>query len=156
MNIKFNVKTRIRFNGQEYASVEAMPPDVRQAFEKAMSRARETQGQAGVHTSTKVVFNGREFASVLEMPPDVRSQYEQAMNMVDKDHDGIPDMLETSQSAPGASAWEDSTLTGAAPLTGQPLASPKNKSRAAALVLISVLVLVVLVVLFILVKAGMH
>ena len=157
MNIKYSIKTKtkIRFNGQEYDGVEAMPPDVRQAFEQAIARAR-AQGGAGVHTSTKVIFNGQEYASVDAMPADIRSQYEQAMALYDKDHDGIPDVLETGHPAPAAPAWDGGTLTEAAPLASQPIPSPKNRGRAVVLILIAVLVLAAITVLLLLSKAGLH
>jgi hypothetical protein len=144
MNVRFNVKTKIRFNGQEYTGVEAMPPDVRQAYEQALTRAQ-------VHRTTKVVFNGQTYANLDEMPAALRSQYEQVMAMVDKNHDGIPDVLETGQAAAS-----DSTLLEAAPLTSKPAPAPENKGRALGMILLGVLVLAVLVVLFILVKTGMH
>ena len=149
MNIKFNVKTKIRFNGQEYAGVEAMPAEVRKVYEQALASAQ-------VRRSTKVVFNGNSYASLDEMPAEVRSQYEQVMGILDKDHDGIPDMLETGQAAGTAPASNDSTLVEAAPLASTPVAPAKKKGRASTLILIGVLVLVVLVVLLILVRAGIH
>ena len=149
MNIKFNVKTKIRFNGQEYAGVEAMPPEVRKVYEQAFATGQ-------VHRSTKVVFNGHSYASLDEMPAEVRSQYEQVMGMLDKNHDGIPDMLETGQAAAGAPASDDSTLVEAAPLISQPAAPAKSKGRATVLILIGVLALIVVVTLFIFIKAGMH
>ena len=90
------------------------------------------------------------------MPADVRSQYEQVMAMVDKDHNGIPDMLETGQPAAMSSAPDGSTLIDAAPLTSKPVPSSENKGRAVAMILIGLLVLAVLVVLLILIRAGIH
>jgi hypothetical protein len=149
MNVKFNVKTKIRFNGQEYASVEAMPAEVRQVYEQALAKAQ-------VQRSTKVVFNGQAYASLEEMPADLRSQYEQVMVMLDKDHDGIPDMLETGQPVAVAPASDSSTLVEAAPLASNSKPAPESKSRAMATILIGVLVLVVVAVLLILIKTGLH
>jgi len=149
MNIKFNVKTKIRFNGQEYTGVEAMPPEVRQVYEQALSKAR-------VHTSTKVVFNGQTYDSPDEMPAEVRSQYEQVIAMVDKDHNGIPDMLETGQPASAAPVADGNMLIEAVPLTSKPVTPPENKGRATALIMIGVLVLVVVVILLFLIKNGIH
>ena len=142
MNIKFNVKTKIRFNGQEYASVEAMPAEVRKVYEQAIANAQ-------VHRSTKVVFNGQTYGSLDEMPADIRSQYDQVMALVDKDHDGIPDALETGQADGG-------TLVEAAPLTSNPAAPAENKGRATTMLLIGVVVLVLIAALLIFIKAGMH
>jgi hypothetical protein len=159
--IKFNLKTRIRFNGQEYSGVDAMPADVRQAYEQAISRARAAQtqpGETGVHTSTKVVFNGHEYGNVDEMPAELRGQYEQIMAMYDKNHNGIPDVLETGLPAPVAPAQETGTLMEAAPLISTPVTPPENRGwiRPLILILAVVLVLVAMVVLLTLVKAGMH
>lgn len=42
-----------------------------------------------------IIFNGKSYSSVDEMPPDVRQAYEQVAGMfADKNHDGIPDILE--------------------------------------------------------------
>jgi len=149
MNIKFNVKTKIRFNGQEYAGLEAMPPDVRQAYEQAL-------GNAQVHRSTRVVFNGQTYGSLDEMPVEVRSQYDQVMAMLDMDHDGIPDILETGQPTAKAPVPDESTLVEAAPLTSKPAAPAENKGHAAIIILIGVLVLVLVVALLIFIKTGIH
>jgi hypothetical protein len=149
MNVKFNVKTKIRFNGQEYAGVEAMPPEVRQVYEQALA-------QAQVQRFTKVVFNGQAYASLDEMPAWLRSQYEQVMAMLDKDQDGIPDELETGQPAAVATALDSSTLLEAAPLASNSEPAPKSKGRAMATILIGVLVLVVVAILLILIKTGLH
>jgi len=148
MNIKFNVKTKIRFNGQEYAGVETMPPEVRQAYERAVSGAH-------VYRSTKLTFNGQTYGSVDEMPADVRSQYEQVIALVDKNQNGIPDVLETGRAAAIAPS-SDSTLVEAAPLISKPAPANENKGRALTMILLGVLVLAILVVLLILVRAGLH
>jgi hypothetical protein len=145
MNIKFNVKTNIRFNGQEYAGVEAMPPDVRRVYEQALAKAQ-------VRTSTKVVFNGQTYASLAEMPPDLRSQYDQVMAMLDKNHDGIPDMLQTS----GTAASDGSMLVEVAPLVSKSVTAPESRGRGLPMILVGVLVLVVVVVFIILIKGGLH
>ena len=42
-----------------------------------------------------LVFNGKTYSGVEDMPPEVRRAYEEAMAfLADKDHDGIPDILE--------------------------------------------------------------
>src|SRR5690349_16460547 len=48
-----------------------------------------------------ITINGKKYANVDEMPPDVRKQYEQAMQsmMADKDHNGVPDILEHPSSS---------------------------------------------------------
>ncbi len=97
----------IVFNGREYSSVDDMPPDVRQEFERTMAVLADTDGDgmpdlfegSGMttlsETRTRIVVNGQEYSSVDEMPPDVRKAYEKMKARIDRDQDGVPDMLET-------------------------------------------------------------
>jgi len=41
-----------------------------------------------------IIIDGRTYKSVEEMPEDVRRNYENAMNQLDKNRDGMPDLLE--------------------------------------------------------------
>jgi hypothetical protein len=41
-----------------------------------------------------VVIDGKTYKSVEEMPPDIRAKYEEAMRGLDRDRDGMPDMLD--------------------------------------------------------------
>lgn len=41
-----------------------------------------------------IVIDGKTYKSVEEMPPDIRAKYEEAMRNLDKDRNGVPDMLE--------------------------------------------------------------
>ena len=105
MAIKFTVKTKtnIRFNGKDYESVDQMPPDVRQAFEKVMASLKDAPLK--IHTSSaKIVFNGKEYAGVDEMPFLDRQLYERAMSAVDANRNGIPDAFETPSQAAGPGA----------------------------------------------------
>ena len=72
--MKIDVKTKIKHKGQEYSSVEELPPEVRAAYEKAMA-----MGDASV--STKIVFNGQEYASLDQMPAAQRQLYEVALKL---------------------------------------------------------------------------
>jgi hypothetical protein len=90
-------KTRITFNGQQYDSPEAMPPDVRRTYEETMRAVGPglTSGQSGGSTQVftghagrvggslvvnKVItVNDRTFGSVDELPPDLRQTYEDAL-----------------------------------------------------------------------------
>ena len=76
MNLKVNIKTRIRFNGKEYSCLEDMPPQVRQAYEKALASAQASGTGLISHTTSKLIFNGHEYASVDEMPADIRRMYD--------------------------------------------------------------------------------
>ncbi|HTX91426.1 MAG TPA: hypothetical protein VMC09_09430 [Anaerolineales bacterium] len=151
MNIKFNVRTKIRFNGREYDGVEAMPSEVRKAYDELLAKARASQGSVQFKTSTKVTFNGTEYASPDEMPAEVRSQYDLVMANFDKDHDGIPDMLET-----GDPVRDSSTLVQIAPLTNKPDASSANKGRKIELILLSVLIFLVGIFIVFILKVGLQ
>jgi hypothetical protein len=88
---------KITVNGQQFDSPEAMPPDVRLMYEKAMrtmaslpagrASGGTTQvftGHAGKLGASMVVnrivtVNDRTFGSVDELPPDVRQLYEDAL-----------------------------------------------------------------------------
>jgi len=88
------VSLKIVFNGKEYDSVDAMPPDVRKEYEVALETLRKSGGEeilsvlqrdmgvTGAHikaTFREIVVNGKTYDSVDAMPPDVRRTYEQAM-----------------------------------------------------------------------------
>ncbi len=71
MGIKVNVRWKFKVNGKEYGSVEEMPGDIREAYEKAKGTSRIAAG--------KVVFNGQEYESVDAMPIEVRRVYDKVM-----------------------------------------------------------------------------
>jgi len=72
--MKVNLKTKIKYNGQEYSSVEELPPEARSAYEKAIAAESAIR-------STEIVFNGREYASPEQMPTAERQLYEDAMKL---------------------------------------------------------------------------
>jgi hypothetical protein len=71
MGISVNVKWKFKVNGKEYSSVEEMPADVREAYEKARGTSRIA--------STRFVFNGQAYESVEVMPDDVRRVYDKVI-----------------------------------------------------------------------------
>jgi len=91
------VSLKIVFNGAEYDSVEAMPPDVRAQYDKVLESLKKTggdevllalqrvsSGSGGLSgtiktTYSEIVVNGKKYGSVGDMPPDVRRLYEQAL-----------------------------------------------------------------------------
>src|SRR5438552_16925570 len=96
-DIPWAVSLKIVFNGKEYDSVDAMPPDVRNECEVALETLRKSGGEeilsvlqrdmgvTGAHikaTFREIVVNGKKYDSVDAMPPDVRRTYEQAMARV--------------------------------------------------------------------------
>ncbi len=99
---------KIIFNGNEYASVDEMPPDVRQAYEQAMSTFTDANRNGvpdifehgGLTISKRVsqiVYNGKAYSSVNELPAEARQQYEEAMAKLDANRNGIPDVLDSSK-----------------------------------------------------------
>jgi hypothetical protein len=84
--------TRIVFNGKEYASPEAMPPEVRQAYQRLLAELGDKDkdgipdivqhgGKTNVLgvTKTNITINGKSYGSPAEMPPEVRTLYDTAM-----------------------------------------------------------------------------
>jgi hypothetical protein len=84
MKVNFNIKRKIIVNGKEYTSVEDMPPELREAYEKAVrsgTGARSEKSQARV--KTKIVFNEKEYENLDAMPADVRRVYLSVMKSVE-------------------------------------------------------------------------
>ena len=75
MGIKVNVTWKIKVNGKEYSSVEEMPSDIREAYEKARGTSRTR--------AAKIIFNGQEYENVEAMPHDVRHMYDQVMRVAE-------------------------------------------------------------------------
>jgi hypothetical protein len=103
------METKIIFNGKRYASPEAMPEEVRQAYQQAMAQFADAdrngipdileRGAAGnvvAIQQSSISFNGREYKSVGEMPAVVRRLFEMAMGQADANRNGIPDALESA------------------------------------------------------------
>lgn len=83
MEVKFDLKRKYIVNGKEYGSVEEMPADIRDAYEKAVGKAQGIQhGNIASMSSEKIVFNGQEYESVNSMPADIRQMYETIMKTV--------------------------------------------------------------------------
>jgi len=73
--VSVTLKTKIRYNGQEYSSPADLPPDVRQAYEKALHE--------GSVRTRKFVVNGQPFANDEAMPADVRKLCDDAMEVIE-------------------------------------------------------------------------
>ncbi len=99
MPIKFNVKTRIVVNGKEYSSPEEMPEEVRRVYERARLQ-QEQQPNLTVSHHEKISIDGQTFNTVEEMPPDIRRIYDSVMASIDKNQDGVPDSLQSSEITP--------------------------------------------------------
>ena len=81
--MKVNLKTKIKYKGQEYSSVEELPPQARSAYEKAIAADSAT-------ISSKIVVNEREYASPEQMPTAERQLYEDAMKLAHDSGRGRP------------------------------------------------------------------
>jgi hypothetical protein len=95
------MSTNITFNGEEYDSPEAMPPEVRQEYERAMEILKAGNiGGIKPHVNIKLSSNvrfvndGKVYGTLEEMPPDIRQKYEVALREIDKNKNGVPDFLE--------------------------------------------------------------
>ncbi len=72
--MKINVKTQIRYKGQEYSSMEELPPEARAVYEKLTAAS-------GPSVRRKIVCNGQEYASLDQMPAAERQLYEDALKL---------------------------------------------------------------------------
>ena len=94
MDVKFDIKKTFKVNGKVYSSIEEMPADVRETFEKAMRNTKGIEGGNISSISSKIIFNGKEYESVDSMPTDIRQMYESIMKTVKSGE--IPATVSTS------------------------------------------------------------
>ncbi|HZA56378.1 MAG TPA: hypothetical protein VE616_19195 [Candidatus Udaeobacter sp.] len=120
------VENKIIFNGKEYASPEAMPEEVRQAYQQALAHLADAdrngipdileRGAAGnviAIQQSSITIDGREYKTVGDMPAVVRRLFELAVGQADANRNGIPDALESTLSGletPSPAAVNASTL----------------------------------------------
>ena len=140
------MSAKIVFNGQEYDGVDAMPPEVRQEYERVLgalgaddrSKVESALGHGAglklnVTVHRKFRVGGKEYESVEAMPADVRAAYERALAE-------NPSLRDTSTSFPKASI-----SPGAMPVV--PPATDADDSRRGALLRVALWVAVGLIVL---------
>ena len=72
--VSITLKSKIRYNGQEYSSPAELPPDVRAAYERALHDGA---------VKKKFVFNGEQFANEEAMPADVRKLCDDVMGVIE-------------------------------------------------------------------------
>ena len=84
---------RIVVNGVEYDSPEAMPPDVRQQYERAMAALKQVEPSREKHvesvpggvkinvTTRRVQYNidGKTYDDPAQLPPEIRAKVESAL-----------------------------------------------------------------------------
>jgi hypothetical protein len=72
--VSITLKSKIRFNGQEYSSPSELPPDVRMAYEKALHEGKKKRN---------FVVSGQRFASEEAMPADLRKLCDDVMSVIE-------------------------------------------------------------------------
>jgi hypothetical protein len=72
--VSLTLKSKIRYNGQEYSSPAELPADVRMAYEKALHEGP---------IEKKFVVNGEHFANEDAMPADLRKLCEDVMGVIE-------------------------------------------------------------------------
>ncbi len=154
------MSTRITFNGKEYDSPDTMPPEVRQAYERAMELVRKNNGGGIVaphvnlkfSTNVRFVHDGKTYDSVDQMPPEVREKYAAAMQQIDKNQNGIPDFLEdTGETSTGLDSGDLPSREFSAPiapLSAQPPVIEPERSTAQPLLIAGLIILVLVLVVF--------
>jgi len=140
----------IVIDGKTYNSVNDMPPDIRQKYEQAMSKFKdENQNNIpdgfenlnilgdknnngipdvfenmstmnAMSSAMKFIVNGQEFNSLDSLPPEARAKYEKAMGTLDKNQNGIPDVLENMMKTPDQTPFTAQST----PMTTSPRPSP--------------------------------
>jgi hypothetical protein len=72
--VSITLRSKIRYNGKEYATPAELPPEVRMAYEKALH-------DPAVKKFTFV--NGQKFTSEEAVPPDVRKLCDDVMSVIE-------------------------------------------------------------------------
>jgi hypothetical protein len=72
--VSITLKSKIRYNGQEYSSPAQLPPEVRMAYEKVLHEKA---------IKMNFIINGEKFASEAEMPADVRKLCDDVMGVIE-------------------------------------------------------------------------
>jgi hypothetical protein len=120
MNVNVNVKRKFKINGKEYNSIEEMPQDIRNAFEKAMASKTGSGLQINpASIQTKIIFNGTEYQSIDAMPQDVRQLYEKVLKAAETGT--APDNIITSNNISGMQAGSKTYGTANMETMGKPM-----------------------------------
>jgi hypothetical protein len=74
-------KTKIQFNGREYASADEMPDSVRAAYDRAIGETPllHSGARLAAKLNAKIILNGTEFNNPGEMSVDDRRMYHEAL-----------------------------------------------------------------------------
>ena len=82
--VRETFKTKIQFNGHEYASADEMPVSVRVAYERAVHEtpALHSGARLAAKLKAKIIVNDTEFNHAGEMSVDDRHLYHEALEAV--------------------------------------------------------------------------
>ena len=146
MPVTINIKRKIIINGKEYSSPDELPPDLRKAYDQALAN-RESSQQMQITGSSKVTFNGHTYPDREAMPDEERVIYDRAMEVIDKDHDGLPDSLQMGKNVVLPSAG---TSTPISPLPDQqsPISPDRPGQGRTFITVVAILVVLLAVALF--------
>ena len=84
LSVNARTKTKIQFNGHEYASADEMPVDVRVAYERVIHEtpALHSGARLAAKLKAKIIVNDTEFNHAGEMSVDDRHLYHEALEAV--------------------------------------------------------------------------
>ena len=80
MNITF--KTKIRYNGKDFSSVDELPPEIRAIYERALANRPNKLMSTGTKVVTRLVVNGHEVESTKELSEDEQQIYADTMQLL--------------------------------------------------------------------------
>ena len=80
MNISF--KTKIRYNGKDFSSVDELPPEIRAIYERALANRSNKLMSTGSKVVTQLVVNGHEVGSTKELSEDEQKVYADMMQLL--------------------------------------------------------------------------
>ena len=78
--MSITVRTKILFNGHQYASPEALPAEIRAAYEQALAGGAGLTANRAVKTFVSI--NGQQFSSADEMAVAEKKLYDDAMQLI--------------------------------------------------------------------------
>ena len=80
MNITF--KTKIRYNGKDFSSVDELPPEIQAIYERALANRPNKLMSTGTKVVTRLVVNGHEVESTKELSEDEQKIYADTMQLL--------------------------------------------------------------------------
>jgi hypothetical protein len=108
MNI--TLKTKIQVNGQQYDSPDALPPELRAAYEKALAGGAGPAANRDVKTFVSI--NGQRFSSADEIPAAEKKLYDDAMQLIRDSREVRTTADTTASSCPTTITAQSDTDTG--------------------------------------------